>query len=293
MFVILRPVEVPEKFFKKRKMIKEIARSPAVLHRENNTLPFYTLDVASQKTNWAAVAEKCGRYASRTVAPVNFPLPDGTPLRRFVPCSTVHSFVLNTAVKHLRAARPDPHSFTLTLTDRLALLSSRTVDLIELCACVRIITSRPERYASACENALVNYGASLVLRSRYEPTQKPDIVICADGAVCSAMSNAAVFTAKSSGCGKLVFLLGGVELLPQHRELLPDGAREIDLAGALTELCGSTAYSNAFFNEIGISCSKCTPPDVEKCILCHIGQNKAQKPNIFECYHNAANSINT
>lgn len=274
MFVILRPVEVTEKYLKKRKMIKKIARSPAVLHRESGALPFCTLDVVSHGTDWNSVAEKCGRYASRIVAPVNFPLPDGTPLRRFVPCSTVHSFVLNTAVKHLQAARPDPHSFTLTLTDRLALLSAKTVDLIELCACVRIITSRPERYAAACEAALNDHGASLVLRSCYEPTKKPDIVICADGAVCSSMSNAAVFTAKNSGCGKLVFSLGGVELLPQHSELLPDGAREIDLAGALTELCGSTAYSNAFFNEIGISCGKCQSPSPESCILCHIGQKE-------------------
>lgn len=286
MFVILRPVEVPEKFFKKRKMIKEIARSPAVLHRENGALPFCTLDVASQKINWTNVAEKCGRYASRIVAPVNFPLPDGTPLRRFVPCATVHSFVLNTAVKHLRAARPDPHSFVLTLTDRLSLLSLKIVDLIELCACVRIVTARPEKYAVACENALNNYGASLILRSCYEPTQKPDIVICADGAISSSMKNAAVFTAKNSSCGKVVFSLGGVELLSQHRELLPDGAREIDLAGALTELCGSTAYSNAFFNEIGISCNKCTPPNVEKCILCHIGQTQTKLPQF--CSDSAA-----
>lgn len=274
MFVILRPVEVPEKFLKKRKMIKEIARSPAVMHREKGSLPFCTLDVALPKINWSAVAEKCGRYASRIVAPVNLPLPDGTPLRRFVPCSTVSSTVLNTAVRAVRAAAPDPHSFTLTLTDRLALLSAKTVDLIELCACVRIVTARPEKYASACNDALNNYGASLVLRSCYEPTQKPDIVICADGAFCSAMSNAAVFTAKNSGCGKVVFSLGGVDLLPHHRELLPDGAREIDLAGALTELCGSTAYSNACFNHISVNCGKCDCTDVEKCILCHIGQNR-------------------
>lgn len=276
MFVILRPVEVPKKCFKRRKFIKEIARSPAVMHRESGALPFYTLDVTSGKhgISWNTVAEKCGKYASRIVAPVNLPLPDGTSLRRFVPCSTVYSLVLNTAVKSLRSAAPDPHSFTLTLTDRLALLSPKTVDLIELCACVRIITARPEKYAAACENVFKNYGASVILRSRYEPTQKPDVVICADGAVCSAMENAAVFAAKSSSCGNVVFLVNGVELLPQHRDFLPDGARKLDLIGALTELCGSTAYSNACFTNIAVNCNKCQSPSTEKCILCHITEKR-------------------
>lgn len=274
MFVILRPVEVSGKHFRKRKMIKNINRSAAVLHRENGALPFCSVDVALPKTDWNCVAEKCGRYASRVVAPVNFPLPDGTPLRRFVPSSTVHSLVFNTAVRYLRAAHPDPHSFTLTLTDRLALLSAKTVDLIELCACIRIVTSRPERYADACEYAFNNYGASLILRSCYEPTQKADIVICADGAFCSAMEKAAVFTARNTSCGRLVFSLSGVELLPHHRELLPEGARAIDFAGALTELCGSAAYSNACFTDVSVNCSKCSSHDIEKCILCHVGHNK-------------------
>lgn len=280
MFVILHPVEVPEKYFKRRKFIKEIARSPAVIHRESGALPFYTLDVTSGRygTDWNAVAEKCGKYASRIVAPVSLPLPDGTSLRRFVPCSIVYSYVLNTAVRLLRSIKPDPHSFTLTLTDRLALLSGATVDLIEICACVRIITSRPERYAAACEDALKNYGASIILRSCYEPTQKPDIVICADGAICSAMENAAVFTAKNSGCGNVVFSMGGVELLPQHSEFLPEGAKAIDLAGALTELCGSTAYTGACFTDISVSCSKCQSPSPESCILCHITENRPDLP---------------
>ena len=281
MFVILHPVEVPKKYFKRRKFLKEIARSPAVIHRESGALPFYTLDVTSGRnvTNWNAVAEKCGKYASRIVAPVSLPLPDGTSLRRFVPCSTVYTLVLNTAVKLLRSAAPDPHSFTLTLTDRLALLSGATVDLIELCACVRIITARPEKYAAACENALNDYGASIILRSCYEPTQKPDVVICADGAICASMENAAVFTAKNSGCGNVVFSMGGVDLLPQHREFLPDGARELDLIGALAELCGSTAYSGACFADINVRCGKCQPPSPEKCIHCHITKNQPDLPH--------------
>ena len=293
MFVILQPVEVTGKFFEKRKIAKNIARSSAVFHRENGALPFCSLNVAAQNTDWQAVAEKCGRYASRIVAPLSFPLPDGTALRRFVPSSAVHSFVLNTAVKYLRAARADPRSFTLTLTDRLALLSAATVDLIELCACVRVVTSRPDKYAATCENAMRNYGASLIIRPCYEPSKKPDVVICADGAFSRAMENAAVFTAKKTDCGKLVFALSGVALLPRHRELLPNGARELDLAGALTELCGCKAYSDACFTDISVSCGKCPLPSPQNCILCHIGQKQADFSGIFECNHNSTKAINT
>ena len=247
-------------------------RSPAVICRESNGLPFCAVDIINGKRGiiWDGVEEKCGRYASRIVAPKSIALPDGGAFKRYVPSTMSASLVFNTAKKFISESKPAPDSFVLTLTDRCAHFFARVCELLPLCSTVRIITSKPEKYAVACEQALNDFGATLILRSSYEPTQKPDIVICSDGAVTSAMSNAAVFTYKKRACGKIRFCGNGINLTQQHKEFLPVGIDPLDFAGAITELCGSNEYAAACFSQTEISCRKCAEPSPPSCILCHI-----------------------
>ena len=277
MFVVLRPVAPEKGYFKRRKQIKSVMRSPAVICRNEGSLPFCVVDIASDKRGiiWSGVEEKCGRYASRIVAPRSISLPDGGNFKRFVPSSMAANLVFNTAVAVISGAAPEPDSFVVTVTDRCGLSASRICELLPLCSAVRIVTSKPERYASACEKALTEFGATLVLRSAYEPTQKPDIVISCDGAICAAMSDAAVFTHKKRTCGKIRFCGNGITLTPEHSDFLPEGIDPLDFAGAVTELCGCSDYSSACFSEISLSCQKCAEPSAASCLLCHIRANNA------------------
>lgn len=272
MFVVLRPVEPEKGYFKRKKQIKSVMRSPAVICRSEGALPFCVVEVASDKRGiiWSGVEEKCGRYASRIVAPRSISLPDGGNLKRFAASSMAANLVFNTAVSAVSAASPEPESFVVTVTDRCGLSASRICELLPLCSAVRVVTSKPERYAAACEKALTEFGATLVLRSAYEPTQKPDIVISCDGAVSASMSEAAVFTHKKRTCGKIRFCGNGINLTPEHSAFLPDGIDPLDFAGAVTELCGCIDYASACFAEIEISCQKCAEPSVSNCLLCHI-----------------------
>ncbi len=278
MFVILRLVDAEKNYFKAKKQIKKSVRSPAVIRRENGALPFCTVDIIRGKRGiiWDGVEEKCGRLASRVVAPKSIPLPDSGNLKRYIPSSIYASLVFNTAKSIISDSKADPDSFCITVTDRYALSASRVCELLPMCSCVRVITSRPEKYAPCLENALNSFGATIIVRSSYEPTQKPDIVISCDGVISAAMSNAAVFTSKKRTCGKLRFCGSGIDLTPEHAEFLPADIDPIDFAGALTELCGSSNYSGSCFSALGISCGKCADPIATNCLLCHIRSSAKQ-----------------
>ncbi len=278
MFVILRIIEPEKSYFKARKQIRNTLRSPAVIHKENGALPFCTVDIIRGKRGiiWDGTEEKCGRYASRIIAPKSIHLPDGGNLKRYVPSAIKANLIFNTAKSIIEKTNAEPDSFCITVTDKNALLPSKICSLLPYCSCIRVITAREDKYAVCAENALNSFGATLIFRTDYEPTAKPDIVICCDGITSAAMSEAAVFTFKKRACGKLRFCGSGIALTPEHADFLPDGVDPLDFAGALTELCGCRDYNEACFSELGISCGKCAEPKAESCLLCHIRSSAGQ-----------------
>lgn len=278
MFVVLGITEQEKGYFRRKKQIKRNVQSPAVICRNADGLPYFKVDVINGKKGiiWNGIAAKCGRYSSRIVAPRSVSLPDDIGIKRFSPSSTVSNLIFNTAKYIVALASPPPDSFCITVTDRCALFASRICELLPLCSTVRIITLRPEKYAAACEKALSESGATLIIRSSYEPPRKPDIVICCDGAVSAAMSEAAVFTFRKKSCGKIRFCGSGIALTDEHRSFLPEGIEPLDFAAALTELCGNREYSSACFENVEINCGKCASTQPENCILCHIRSNAKQ-----------------
>ncbi len=272
MFVVLRIVEPEKGFFKARKQIKNALCQPARIHRESGSLPFSEVEIIKGKRGiiWDGVEEKCGRYASRIIAPKSIHLPDSGNFRRYVPSTIKANLIFNTAKNIIAKANAEPDSFCITVTDRNALSASKICSLLPFCSCVRVVTAREDKYAVCVENALNSFGATLILRKEYEPTAKPDIVICCDGVTSAAMSEAAVFTFKKRTCGKLRFCGSGIDLTPKHTEFLPEGIDALDFAGAVTELCGCQDYSEACFSDLEISCGKCAEPKAESCLLCHV-----------------------
>lgn len=270
MFVVLK-IKAPEKGFLKRRKQKK-AMNNAVLRScpTEKGLPFYILDVLDGKRgiNWKLVADKCGRYSSRIIAPRSLPLPDHTRLKRFIPISMNSVLVFNTALKIIEKSKLSPDEICITLTDRNAVHPRDVCKILPYASTVRVVTSHPERYAAACSEAFEEHGASLIIRSAYEPISKPDIVICCDGAVASTMKDAAIFTSKRKNGGKLVFSGSGVYLAPNHAEVISPETDSVDFAGALTELCGSREYKNAVFSQIESTCQKCNESPPEKCLEC-------------------------
>ncbi len=272
MFVVLNIIKSEKSILKRRIQKRKIAEKGLHICRCEKGLPFYILDVLDGKrgVNWTAVAEQCGRYSLRIIAPKNIALPDDSGLKRFVPVSMGSHLVFNTAVKTIKNTCLPPDGFSITLTDRNALHPARICELLPLTSYIRIVTARPERYAVACAHALDEFGASLILRSVYEQTEKPDIVICCDGAVTAAMCNSAVFAFRKKSGGKILFSGSEISLLQNHRDVLPENIDSVDFSGALTELCGCSEYKKTAFSQVEISCIKCENKTAEKCLKCFL-----------------------
>lgn len=269
-FVVLRVSETPNGFIKKRKHLRQLSKARAQSVSTEKGLPFFVLDIPSytKDSDWERIAEKCGRYASRIVAPRSLSLPDFGQLKRFSPAFMPSLLVFNTALKIIGNSGTNPCGICITVTDRNAVHPSRIYKLLPFASVIRVVTSRPEKYAFACQKALDEYGASIVIRSAYEPQDKPEIVICCDGAVTPFMKSAAVFGYKYGMTGGINFYADGIEISEAHSEAVPDSIYPVDFAGAVTELCGSTEYKNSVFSDIVSDCNICDNPLPETCLRC-------------------------
>ena len=271
-FVVLKTVKPEKGLIKRRKQLKKLKASPPAVYKTDMGLPFCVLEVADGKKgiDWNTASLKCGRYASRIVASHSVSLPDNIGLKRFVPISMNAVLVFNTALETIKKSALPADKVRITVTDRNAVTPSKICSLLPYASAVKIITSHPERFAAAVTEAYESFGASLIIRNSYEPEKAPEIVICCDGAVLSGMNDAAIFTSRKSGIGKLRFFGRRVELSDYHKSIVPDSIETVDFVGALTELCGSGEYKNSPFAEIETSCDKCGDKSPEKCLGCFI-----------------------
>ncbi len=274
MFVVLNTVTPEKGYINRKKQAKKIKKTPALVCKTDMGLPFYVLEILEEKNgiDWELTAEKCGRYASRIVASHGISLPDNSGLKRFIPISMNAILIFNTALKVIECSDLPADKICITLTDRNAVMPSRVCELLPFASTVRVITSHPERFARAEADAYENHGASLVIRSGYEPAKSPEIVICCDGAVLSSMNNAAVFTSKRKNGGRLRFCGSEVKLSDYHKSIISDNIESVDFAGALTELCGSSEYKACGFSVTEISCTECENRQPEKCLNCFVGK---------------------
>jgi len=269
-FVVLRVNSPPKGILAKSRMKKAVTESRIQTVSTENGLPFYTLDVPEGMTRsmWETVGKKCGRYASRIVAPRSIPLPDAGKLQRFLPCAMTSVLTFNTAVDTLKNADIPPDSISITVSDYGARQASELCRILPFAALIRVITAYPERYAAPCEKAFRDFGASVVIRACYEPSSKPDIIICCDGRLSPCAEKAAVFSHKSKTFGKLHFKGSGTNLSDAHRTLIPESIDSVDFTGAVTELCGGNEYKSSVFLETDISCKRCKNQTPAKCLEC-------------------------
>lgn len=282
MFVILRVNPPPKGIFAKSKTKKAVNEACIQTVGTENGLPFYMLDIPEgiSRSMWETVEKKCGRYASRIVAPRSIPLPDTGKLKRYLPCSMNSSLTFNTAVDALKNADIPPDSISITISDYGARQASELCRILPFASLIRVITAYPERYALPCEKAFREFGASVVIRSCYDPSTKPDVIICCDGRLSPHAEKAAVFSHKSKTFGSLHFKGAGTLLSSFHSEVIPESIDTVDFTGAVTELCGGSEYKNSIFREIDVSCKKCENRTPAKCLNCYVSQSQCEIRNV-------------
>lgn len=275
MFIVLRTVKLSNRYFSRKKQRKMLEKNEPISVPTENGLPFFVLDVPEEKNgaDHEFIEKKCGRYVSRIIAPRTVLLPDSSRLKRFVSAGTKGRFLFNTAEETIRNSALPPSDISITLIDRSAFLSYEIKKLLPLASSVRVVTSRPEKYAAVCNEIYNEFGASVTVRPSYEPSSKKDIIICCDGATNRLMENSAVFSLKRGIYGNPRFYAEKIELSDKHKEIIPPDIDSSDFSSAVTELCGSTEYKQAVFTCIETSCDFCDENNASKCLDCYISES--------------------
>lgn len=254
MFILLQTVSAGKGFFRRKRNTQKINSSPLETCRTKGGLPFYIARVCFGKhgINWAAVSKKCGRRASKIVAPRNIDIPDSSGFVRYIPKNFGSLLLFNSAVNLLEEAKVEPQKMCITVCDRNGIMAEKLNKLPPYASVIRVVTASPERYAAACYRAYDEFGAVPVIRSTYEPTDKKELIIACDGYFSPLMKSSAIVTGRNISAGKLRIKYSGITLKEEHSALLPENTEAVDFAGALTELCICSDYIKSSYESAEI-----------------------------------------
>ncbi len=184
--------------------------------------------------DWKGVERAAGCAAESIITQVDTVLPKGTYLKRFEADTLPLLLMLNTAAGRLDRGE-NAKKRTLLIIDENAVLP-QYIERIVLCAYkIRIVTSKPEKYYSACAHLLENYGASPIVCSSTKGNESFDVCI-AENEYEYAKIN---FTADKTGAQGYM-----CKIPDEYLRLCPDGVDAFLFLCALFECGGVSVIGN-------------------------------------------------
>ncbi|MBR7063409.1 MAG: hypothetical protein IKI42_10300 [Clostridia bacterium] len=206
--------------------------------------PFYTLCVPTRrKTDWSAVR--------RLLRGVPLLLPEGMVIPPEIEPSVFRPKRLPLLLAAYTAAEHSPYppgETRLGVFDPDGALCGRTERLLTAAGDVRIVTARPERFASDVRQAMERYGAVLSVGQSASLLIDCNILACANTAKLPAGCTARTVWCLVNGSGDPhAAPLRTVTLPPKYNMLCPAEVNVLHFASALYECCGVAAMENSIF----------------------------------------------
>lgn len=239
MFAVLCPFEVTkERRFGRRRTVAE--KSTVKVHSLSGGMRFYTVPVPLKngKADWERIAEVTGGCKGRILAPSYLKIPEGYGFCEFYSADFAAQMIFDSALSLLKTAELPPQGLSVSLVDPDALLADRVCDLLTFASSVRVVTKKPQDFLAAAQQAMREYGATLVIGERDEnssavisyPLVKPP-----DG-IYSILS--------AKGITVKGFSADNVQ---NFKGILPPGLDTVCFAAACAKLCADSEISRAKF----------------------------------------------
>lgn len=247
MFFVLC-VEKIEKSFAKR--IREIFKSEPLLTEKitiDGCLPFYRITVKNQsgKLPFYEIEKAAGRLCTRAVLPKGVTLPKNTKLKRFIPKVFPQRVLFNSALSVIKKLDIDPVRMYVTVFDENGYLIDLVQRLLPFSCMIRVVTLCADAYEKEAERILKQYGASLVIMEKYEPSILESTVIISDkSGFLSANYKGVLFTNERCRTLGEVFYSEKIDFPKQLDTLFCGDISRLDMAGALYELCSFKKFEN-------------------------------------------------
>lgn len=239
MFAVLYPFEVTEeRLFGRRRAIRE--KSEVKAHNPGGAMRFYTVPVPLKKgrADWARIATVTGGCKGRILAPPQLKVPDGFGFCEFYSADFAANMIFDSALALLKAAAVPPQGLSVALVDPDAFLAGRVCDLLSVASSVKVVTKKPQSFVSSVQQAMREYGATLVMGAGHDassavisyPAAKPS-----DGVY-------GIISAKG------VTVKGfGADTVQDFKGILPSGLDTVCFAGACAKLCAESQMMKARF----------------------------------------------
>ena len=242
MFAVLCPFEVTkERYFGRRRAVAE--KSKVRAHNLCGAMRFYTVPVPLKNgsADWARIAAVAGGCKGRILAPSQLKVPEGYGLCEYYSADFAANMIFDSALSLLKKAAVPPQGISVSLVDPEALLADRVCDLLEVAASVKAVTKKPQNFLSAAQQAMREYGATLVISDRCDnssavisyPLAKPS-----DGVY-------GIISAKG------VSVKGfGADNVQDFKGILPSGLDTVRFAAACAKLCAESRMMKTGFESL-------------------------------------------
>lgn len=237
-----------EKSFAKR--IREIFKSePLKIDKitVKDCLPFYRITVKNQsgKLPFSEIEKAAGKLCTRAVLPKNVTLPKNTALKRFIPKVFPQRVLFNSALSVIKSLELDPVRMYVTVFDENGYLIDLIRRLLPFSCMIRVVTWCADAYEKEADAILKQYGASLVIMEKFEPSILESTVIISDkSGFLSAKYKGILFTNERCRTLGEVFYSDKIAFPEQLDELFCGDISRLDIAGALYELCSFKDFEN-------------------------------------------------
>lgn len=226
-----------------KKIREKILPSPtqAVQVAVKGGAPFLCVEVSRKKGRipWEEAAACAGRCAGRMLLPAGLVPPADSPIKAFLPSALAPLVLFNTACEVLSRRQSPPGEECITLLDSKGLLAHRAGRLFPFASLVRVITDNTAAYEQTAEQAMEDYGATLLIQDTFSGAQDSTVVIAPEGLAESFFPGrkCAVFSTKE-GEGEYTGVTAEFIALPEaYTRLVPSGIDQDVFAAALYEGC--------------------------------------------------------
>lgn len=213
----------------------------------DESMPFYRITVKMQrgKLPFHEIEKAAGRLCARAVLPKDIQLPKNTKIKRYVPKVFPQRVLFNSALRVIKKLDLDPVGMYVTVFDENGYLIDLVWRLLPFSCMIRVVTQCTDAYEKEARQMLKQFGVSLIIMTRYEPSILESTVIISDkSSFLPANYKGILFT--NERCRSLgeVFYCEKIELPEQIDELFGDDISRLDIAGAMYELCSFKDFEN-------------------------------------------------
>jgi hypothetical protein len=250
MFTTIKTISPPENFFGKIKyrLLPPAIKSEIIDVPDGSGYLSLTVPLIKGEIVWNSVRSAAGKNAENLVLPKWINPPQSNTIKPFKSIDFPRRVMMNSALRVL-SLRPRSHIISeIAVIDIMGGCAELIGRLPDYCGCLKIITSKPQRYENFRMEAMEKYGVAAVITEDISKAFYSPLVLIPSPiwkpVAFSRMSNV-ISVSSDNIYSSRVFVPDGIALEEKYSSLLPYGVSPLYFACALYEISGVSGLKDS------------------------------------------------